>query len=218
MSIERAQGIVLRTRPLTDTSLIVNWLTPDHGRISTVAKGARGPKSSFRGQLDIFYVCDFSFVRSKRSDLHTLREAKALKTHADLRRDLSYVQQAAYCAKLIEQATETETPLQKVYEDFRGLLDELPKHAAQPQTIFSFEMKLLEELGLAPDLSDANLTPGARQLLKNFAQADWPTMFRVKLSAPQVKELQAFLHGFIIYHLDRLPSGRAGALDVGCAT
>ncbi|MGZ4965246.1 MAG: DNA repair protein RecO, partial [Limisphaerales bacterium] len=75
MSIERARGIVLRTRPLTDTSLIVNWLTPDLGRVATVAKGARGPKSSFRGQMDLFYLCDFSFVRSKRSDLHTLREA-----------------------------------------------------------------------------------------------------------------------------------------------
>src|SRR3954471_11382647 len=128
MSIERARGIVLRTRPLTDTSLIVNWLTPDHGRLSTVAKGARGPKSPFRGQLDLFYLADFSFVRSKRSDLHTLREAKALDTHANLRRDMAYVQQASYCAKLIEQSTETETPIEKVYNDFCGLLAEITKH------------------------------------------------------------------------------------------
>ena len=113
MSIERARGIVLRTRPLTDTSLIVNWLTPDHGRLSTVAKGARGPKSPFRGQLDLFYLCDFSFVRSKRSDLHTLREAKALDTHADLRRDLAYVQQLSYCATLIEQTTEIRNAVDK---------------------------------------------------------------------------------------------------------
>ncbi len=215
MSIERARGIVLRTRPLTDTSLIVNWLTPDLGRVATVAKGARGPKSSFRGQMDLFYLCDFSFVRSKRSDLHTLREAKAIETHADLRRDLAYVQQASYCATLIEQATETETPLKKVCEDFCGLIKELVKHPAQPQTIFAFEIKFLTELGLAPDLDDASLTVGAKQLLKNFAQADWPSIFRVKLSPPQSKELQGFLHGFIIYHLDRLPRGRATALDVG---
>lgn len=215
MSIERAQGIVLRTRPLTDTSLIVNWLTPDLGRVSTVAKGARGPKSPFRGQLDLFYVCDLSFVRSKRSDLHTLREAKAIEIHADLRRDLAYVQQAAYCAKFIEQATETETPLQRTYENFRSLLKELPEHAPQPQTIFAFEMKLLEELGLAPDLGEASLTAGARQLLKNFIPADWPSVYRVKLSVLQIREIQIFLHGFIIYHLERLPSGRAAALESG---
>ena len=37
---ESATGIILRTRPFTETSLIVNWLTAEQGRISTVAKGA----------------------------------------------------------------------------------------------------------------------------------------------------------------------------------
>jgi len=47
---ERAQGLVLRVYPLTETSLIVRWLTRELGRISTVAKGARRPKSPFRGK------------------------------------------------------------------------------------------------------------------------------------------------------------------------
>jgi DNA repair protein RecO (recombination protein O) len=213
MSNERARGIVLRTRPLTDTSLIVQWLTPDLGRIATVAKGARGPKSSFRGQLDLFYLCDFSFARSRRSDLHTLREAKAIATNADLRRDMAYVQQASYCATLIEQSTETETPLEKLYADFCELIAEIAKHPPQPQTVFAFEIKLLNELGLAPDLDKSKLTAGAKQLFKNFAQADWASIFRVKLSAPQTKELQAFLHGFIVYNLERIPQGRGAALD-----
>ncbi len=51
---ERAHGLVLRTRPLTETSLIVNWLTLELGRVSTVAKGARRAKSLFRGKLDLY--------------------------------------------------------------------------------------------------------------------------------------------------------------------
>ena len=81
MTLERATGIVLRTRPLTETSLIVEWLTPDLGRLSAVAKGARRPKSAFRGQIDLFYQAEFSFVRSNRSELHTLREARLLNPH-----------------------------------------------------------------------------------------------------------------------------------------
>ena len=46
---ERATGIVLRTYPLTETSLIIHWLTAELGRLATVAKGARRPKSPFRG-------------------------------------------------------------------------------------------------------------------------------------------------------------------------
>lgn len=214
MSIERARGIVLRTRPLTDTSLIVQWLTPDLGRIATVAKGARGPKSSFRGQLDLFYTCDFSFVPSKRSDLHTLREAKAIETHADLRRDLAYVQQASYCAALIEKSTEPETPLEQVYQDLHDLLGEISKHPPAAQTVFTFEMKLLNELGLAPILEEASLTPGARQLLKMFTESDWPSIYRVRLSVQQTREIQIFLHGFLIYHLEKIPGGRNTALQI----
>ena len=72
--IQSATGMILRTRPLTETSLILHWLTPDFGRIATVAKGARRPKSPFLGKLDVFYLADFSFSRSRRSDLHALRE------------------------------------------------------------------------------------------------------------------------------------------------
>ena len=34
----RATGIVLRVRPYSDTSLIVHWLTGEHGRIATMAR------------------------------------------------------------------------------------------------------------------------------------------------------------------------------------
>ena len=83
--IESTQGIILRTRPLTETSLIIHWLTPDLGRIATVAKGARRAKSPFAGKLDLFYLVDFSFSRSRRSDLHTLREVSLRETHGEIR-------------------------------------------------------------------------------------------------------------------------------------
>ena len=71
---ERAHGIILRTRPLTDSSLIVQWLTAEYGRVSTVAKGARRPKSPYLGKLDLFYEAEFTVQRSRRSTLHNLRE------------------------------------------------------------------------------------------------------------------------------------------------
>src|SRR5262245_43511374 len=100
---ERTTGLILRVRPLPETSLIVHWLTQDFGRLATVAKGARRPKSPFRGKLDLYYEADLSFLRSRRSDLHTLREVVLRDPHEALRRELTYLRQAAYCAALIEQ-------------------------------------------------------------------------------------------------------------------
>ena len=215
--IENASGLVLRTRPLTESSLIVNWLTSDFGRLATVAKGALRPKSPFRGKLDVFYTADFSFQRSSRSELHNLREVSLLETHPALRQELGYLRQAAYCANLLEQTTETETPLPGLFDLVSGLLAHLPKLPPQPQTIFAFELKLLAELGLAPDLDTVKASGGARQLMKVLSQSEWPLIGRLRPSPAQSTELRQFLHGFLIYHLGREPKGRAAALGAGAA-
>jgi len=212
MNLARTTGLVLRTRPLTDTSLIVQWLTRDFGRVATVAKGARRPKSPLRGQLDLFYLADLSFARSSRSELHTLREVRLLESHPGLRLELSYVQQASYCAALIEQSAEPDAPMPAVFDNFSSLLRHLPKQTAQPQTIFGFEMKWLQELGLKPDLGQTNLTPGTKQILERLLEMDWPEIFRLRLSPAQAREIRLYLHGFIIYHLERIPRGRSAAL------
>jgi DNA repair protein RecO (recombination protein O) len=209
---ESATGLILRTRPLTETSLIVHWLTPSLGRIATVAKGARRARSPFLGKLDLFYLADFSFSRSRSSDLHTLREVRLLNTAYVLREDLYRLRQAAYAAAFIEQATETETPLPGVFALVTGFLDCLCQHPPTPHLVFAFELKLLRELGLKPDPAKTRLTPGAKQIVRVLTQDDWPATLRLRLTRAQTGELRQFLHGHLIFHLDRLPRGRAGAV------
>lgn len=210
--IESTHGIILRTRPLTETSVIVHWLTPDGGRIATVAKGARRPKSPFAGKLDLFYAADFSFSRSRRSELHTLLEVGLRETHGAIREDLLKLQQAGYVAAFIEQATETATPLPEIFELLRAFLKHLCEQQPSPQNVLAIELKLLRELGLAPDLAETRLTPGAKKVVQALLDGDWPGISRLKLSAAQGGELRQFLHGFLIFHLGRLPRGRTAAL------
>ncbi|HEY3931050.1 MAG TPA: DNA repair protein RecO [Verrucomicrobiae bacterium] len=212
--IESATGIVLRTRPLTETSLIVHWLTPNFGRIATVAKGARRHKSPFLGKLDLFYLADFSFSRSRSSDLHTLREVNLRETHGAIRKKILSLQQAAYATEFVEQATEMETPLPAVYELMREFLDCLCEEKSAPQIIFTFELKLLRELGLEPDWSKTRLAAGTKKIVAILMQKNWAASFRLKLTRAQVDELRQFLHGFLIFHLGRLPRGRAAALTI----
>jgi DNA repair protein RecO (recombination protein O) len=210
--IESATGLILRTRPLTETSLIVHWLTPNFGRIATVAKGARRHKSPFLGKLDLFYLADFSFSRSRHSDLHQLREVNLRETHVAIRADILKLQQASYAINFIEQATETETPLSAVYELLREFLGRLCKVKTAPQLVFAFELKLLHELGLEPSLAETNLAAGTKKIAEILARKDWVAGLRLKLTAAQTIELRQFLHGFLIFHLGRLPKGRAVAL------
>jgi DNA repair protein RecO (recombination protein O) len=210
--IETTTGVILRTRPLTDTSLIVQWLTPDLGRLATVAKGARRSKSTFAGKLDLFYLARFSFQRSRRSELHQLREAVLQETHMNLRRDLPAFSQASYCAALVEQATETETPLPEIYALMTGLLDELCRHGARPQTLPAFELKLLAELGLRPAADKEKLKPDLKQILRVLLSDDWNQLSRLKLTGAQMAALERFVGAFLVYHLGKVPAGRERAL------
>lgn len=209
---ESTNGIILRMRLLTETSLIVHWLTPELGRVATVAKGARRPKSSFHGKLDLFYNCDLSFTRSKRSELHALREVVVRDTHERLRHNMGWIQQASYAATLIEQTTETDTPLPEIYELFASFLAFLPQQPPKPRTVFAFELKLLRELGQEPDVSETKLSAKTQELLSALMESDWAELPKLQPTGAQVRELQQFLHGFLIFHLGKLLKGRAAAL------
>jgi DNA repair protein RecO (recombination protein O) len=210
--IQSTTGIILRTLPFMETSLIVRWLTPDAGRIATVAKGARRPKSPFLGKLDLFYAADFSFSRSRRSELHTLREVSLRDTHAALRQNLGFLRQAAYGAALVEQTTEADTPLAEIHALFSEFLDCLERQPFLPRTVLAFELKLLRVLGLKPDLTASRLAPDARALVTALAETEWEALGKLDATAGQARAVNQFLHGFLIYHLGRLPKGRNAAL------
>jgi len=209
VTLETSRGLVLRTRPLTETSLIVHWLTPDFGRLATVAKGARRPKSPLRGKLDLFYEAEFSFTRSRISELHNLREANLIETNGFLRRDLSALQRVSYAAALLEQTTETETPLPGFYQLISELLRFLQLKPDAPQAVPVFELKLLDHLGLMPDLGSSHLQPGTKILMAKLAGSPWGDLARLKLSSAQEEEIRRYLHGFLIYQFGRLPRTRA---------
>ncbi|MGH7940557.1 MAG: DNA repair protein RecO [Limisphaerales bacterium] len=206
--IESGVGIILRTLPLTETSLIVHWLSPAFGRIATAAKGARRPKSPFSGKLDLYYEAELSFSRSRTGDLHTLREVNLRQANAALRLDLGKLGQAAYAAAFIVQATEPETPLADVYELFRRFLQTLCAHDFSEQLALAFEIKMLVELGLEPDWTHAKLQPGTKKIIA-VLQRDFGAISSVKPTGKQLTEIREFLRGFIIYHLGKIPGGRA---------
>ncbi|HNQ89637.1 MAG TPA: DNA repair protein RecO [Verrucomicrobiota bacterium] len=212
MHLEQASGIVLRTRLLTETSLIVHWLTEDQGRIATVAKGARRPRSVYRGKLDLFYEARFTFQRSRRSDLHGLRELSLEDTHPVLRTDLPRLSQVCYAALLIELASETDTPLPTLHALLTDLVRTLDVRPAAPHFPVAFELRLLADAGLLPDLSRTRLSAGSRQILEALRRLGFPDAVRIQPTGVQWDEIRSFLGALITEHWGRVPAGRGAAL------
>lgn len=216
MSLERTPGLVLRVRPLTETSLIVHWLTARHGRLATLARGARRPRSPFRGQLDLFFEAELSFRRSRRSDLHTLTEVRVLDPHPELRAQLDRLRVAACAVHWTERVTEPEAPVPELFALWRELLDPAPGPAAP--RLLAFEWRLLGVLGLQPDPARSGLSPAARQLAIRLGQQPCAAPLDPPPPPAVFRELAGFLARAYLDQFGPLPRGRAAALGLGETT
>ncbi len=154
--METTAAILLRKTKLTETSLIITWFTEVHGKIKTVAKGARQPKSRFAGVLDLFFDCEISLARSRKSDLHQLREVELRNPHEGLRRDYGRVALAAYFVELIELVTEPDHPAPELHDLLRRAFGHLNDQPASLRALLHFESELTRLLGIQ---GQENVTP-----------------------------------------------------------
>jgi len=69
--IDRQPAYVLHAQPYRETSLLLQVLTPDYGRVTLVARGARRPASALRGGLLPFQPLKLSwFGKNEVRTLH----------------------------------------------------------------------------------------------------------------------------------------------------
>jgi len=146
--VDTSAAILLRKTKLTETSLIVTWFSEEHGRIKTVAKGARQPKSRYSGVLDLFFECEIQFGRSRKSELHMLREVALKEAHEGLRSDYTRVALAAYFVELIELVTEPEHPDPEIFDLLKRAYGYLNGHMATARAMLHFESELARLLGI----------------------------------------------------------------------
>jgi len=170
-------SILVRLTRLTDTSLIVHWLCPEAGRIKTVAKGARRPRSPFAGKLDLFFSADIVWSPARRGDLHSLREVAPTAIRERLRRDYHATLLAAYFCRLLELAVEPEHPEPELHDLLRRALDHVDANGPDKRALLHFEHETARILGIAhqrhhaaPALRESlgTLPPQRAQLLDHF--------------------------------------------------
>ncbi len=180
--METTHAILIRKIKLTETSLIVTWFTAKHGLLKTVAKGARQPKSRFAGLLDLFFDCEIQFARSRRSELHALREVTLNEPHETLRTEYPRVALSAYFIELVELVTEPDHPAPEIYHLLQRAFRFLNASPASLRALLHFESELVRMLGIQgqPGVTPAaaigrvyHRVPSARgPLLKEFARLE----------------------------------------------
>ncbi len=153
--ISKTHAIVLKVTPYSRTSHVVAWLTREHGRLSTVVKGAVRPKSAFLGQYDVGYTCELLFYERARNGLHVAKECTPLKLRRQLRQNWRAYACCAYACDLVHRTTlPTHEREEGVYVLLEELLDVLCDDGQDPMLLLHwFELRLLQVLGYAPHMA-----------------------------------------------------------------
>jgi DNA repair protein RecO (recombination protein O) len=204
MDSERAEGIVLRRQPVTESSLLVTWYTREFGKLKTLAKGARRTRGPFQGRIDLFYRDEIVFLRSKRSDLHLLHDCYLEEPHVRLRKSAESLMAASYVCELVEMATEREDPNDRIYQLLVGILKALEARHDGVLLIW-FELQLLAAAGWKPSWGT---TAGVNRLLQSIAGASLEGIGRVRLGDEQLAAGREAVWRFWDAHLGRTPRTR----------
>lgn len=210
----REHGYIIRTHRLSDTSLIVEWLTENHGRVATVARGALRKKSALSGKLDLLFEAAISYKRSQRSDLHQLREVSLISTPVNLRRSISRLNQVAYFVDLIRRTTEADTPIPEIYLLFHQAITIAERAKLGPNFVLWFEWKLLDLLGLQPDVSHQATQERLQELLHQWDQNDLSDLITLKSKSP-LPQLAGLLGHALLNEIGKCPKLRGPLLSEG---
>lgn len=149
--IFKDEAMAVRIYPFGNTSQIAVWLSRHHGKLATLAKGSQRVRSGLRGQFDLFYTCEVLFYAREQRNLHVLKECAPLDVREFLRRDWRASAAASYAAGCLDRAMPFGPAPTGLYDLLADTLAALAVRSPGPAFLLRFELRLLRELGLAPN-------------------------------------------------------------------
>ena len=137
-------GWVVHRRPFRDTSLLLELLTRDQGRIGAVARGARGQRSRWRGVLEPFQPVLVDW--RGRGELATLVFAEP--GGRPLQFPGTRLAAAFYLSELVLRLLQREDPAPDIFDAYGDALHGLADTgSAEDLPLRLFEKRLLDALG-----------------------------------------------------------------------
>ncbi len=147
----RTKAIILGRTDYAEADRIINFLTPDHGKVKAIAKGVRKAKSKLAGGIEYFSVSDISFIPG-RKEISTVVSTRLIKHYGDIVKDLDRSSLAFNLIKRLNRATE-DMPEAAYFELMKSAFEALDDSAIDLRLIeLWFNAQLLRLAGHTPDL------------------------------------------------------------------
>lgn len=150
---------VLHRYDWSETSVIVDLFTRERGRLAVAAKGAKRPYSQLRGVLLPFQRLQVALARSgAETEVHTLRSAEWAGGAPMLAGDALFA--GFYLNELLLRLLARQDPHAALFDAYAQTLPLLAAadDAAAQAALRAFELTLLREIGVLPELGSVTST------------------------------------------------------------
>jgi len=165
MAIRSDQGIVLRGYPFGESHRVVVLLSPNHGKLRTVAKGVRKTKSRFGGRLEPMTHVDLVLYEGK--ELDTITQVSVINGFPNVRNDLDRVLAAGTMIEVVDAVVQEDDPSLRMFLLLQRGLTVLDHHPPHPDLVTAFLLKAADIVGVAPAF-DTCSGCGTTQNLRRF--------------------------------------------------
>ena len=143
-------AIVLSRFDLGEADRVLTLITPSGGKLKAIAKGIRRPTSRLGGSLEPFAELTVALARGRTFDVVT--EVRVGHAWLKLRDDLESAATAWYLAELADRSLEERHAAEPLYALLRRAYELLDAEMAPGRVARWFEMHLLDELGVRPEV------------------------------------------------------------------
>jgi DNA repair protein RecO (recombination protein O) len=151
----RSEAIVVRTVDFAETSQVVHLVTPEHGLVAALAKGAHGPKSAFEGGIPFGVLGEADLLARRGAELELLRSFRVTDGLRGLRDDTDRFAAGCYVLGLVRllarPALGNEALFLAAVTGLKALSTSPPSMA--PTWVAVFEARALASTGHRPHLS-----------------------------------------------------------------
>jgi DNA repair protein RecO (recombination protein O) len=148
MRVDLQAAYILHARPYRDTSLLVDVLTPDFGRMTCVARGVRKTKTPKRNLLNPFNRLLVSW--QGKTDMKLLTSFESDNHNLFLR--ATHLYSGFYINELLVRLLPESDSHHGLFFDYEKTLDALAQEQDIEPLLRQFEFRLLNELGYGINL------------------------------------------------------------------
>ncbi len=147
--IEMQPACLLHSRPFRDSSLILDFLTPDYGRLSAISRGGRGAGSKSKSLLQPFTPVHISL--SGKGELKTLRSIELRRAPVSLRGEKLF--SALYINEIIVRLFQSHEADPEFFVNYEETLTNLAGNEDTEPVLRHFELSLLDTMGYGVDFT-----------------------------------------------------------------